>query len=114
MLCNLCMKDVDWVIEVKQHRREHPMTYIVTREICLNCLMDIQEKVIPQLEIYSLICPKGHEPKPGAIIHCNNIRKGPFYCPECNSKMKKIYIEEIIEKAKNEGNSSEEIEKRNT
>ena len=41
MLCSLCMKDVDWLIPVKQHRREHPMTYIVTQEICIKCLGEL-------------------------------------------------------------------------
>ena len=41
MLCNLCMKDVDFLIPIKEHKREHPMTYVVTREICLVCLMGL-------------------------------------------------------------------------
>jgi len=48
MLCNLCMKDVGWTIEVKEHLRDHPMTYIVTREICFNCLLEIAEKERPK------------------------------------------------------------------
>ena len=48
MICNLCMKDVDWVIEVKQHRREHPMTYVVNREICFKCLMELTGEEKPK------------------------------------------------------------------
>ena len=94
MLCNLCMKDVDFLIPVKEQKREHPMTYVVTREICLGCLMGLMNQIIIPKLIFNLICPKGHEPKAGAIIYCDDIHKGPFYCPECKSKMKKIYLEE--------------------
>ena len=48
MICNLCMKDVDWVIQVKEHKREHPMTYIMTREICIDCLVNLTEKEKPK------------------------------------------------------------------
>ena len=47
MLCNLCMKDVDFLIPVKEHKRDHPMTYVVTREICLKCLMELTEEEKP-------------------------------------------------------------------
>ena len=48
MLCNLCMKDVDFLIPIKEHKREHPMTYVVTREICLKCLMNLGQEEKPK------------------------------------------------------------------
>ena len=52
MICNLCMKDVDWLILIKEHKREHPMTYITTREICLDCfrILTKQEKLKDNLQ----------------------------------------------------------------
>ena len=107
MLCNLCMKDVGWTIEVKEHLRDHPMTYIVTREICFSCLLEIAEKerpkIFPDTGIYTLSCPKGHDVnKPGLVIHCDDIEKGPFYCPECKTRLKKTIISEKIKKEEKE------------
>lgn len=47
MICNLCQKDVNWLIPVKEHKRDHPMTYIVTREICIDCLAKIVNEEKP-------------------------------------------------------------------
>jgi len=64
MLCNLCMKDVDWLIPVKEHKREHPMTYIQTREVCLNCLRKLA-KIEPKSEEKPIKKPEKEEKDDG-------------------------------------------------